>query len=75
MGGYDTPRLSIELRHEMRRVASHPLREVKRLEHEAELGENAATLAILVAAAAIVAWALVAIIVVAGLAAAALLAR
>ncbi len=77
MTGYDTdtPHLSVELRHEIGRLASHPLREIRRLEHEAEVGENAATPLILVAGMAVFAWALVAIVVVVAFGAAALLTR
>ncbi len=64
MNGYDTRTsgLSLEFRHELGRLVSHPLREIERLEHQADLGESAATPAILVAGVAIFVWALVAIV-------------
>jgi hypothetical protein len=50
-----SPRLSVELLHEFGRLASHPLREVGRLEHEAQAGETATAPAILLAGIAIIA--------------------
>jgi hypothetical protein len=71
----DTPHVSVELRREVGDLASHPLRELGRLEDEAEIGENAATPAILVVGMAIFAWALVAVVVAAVLVTATLLTR
>jgi hypothetical protein len=68
-----TLHLSVELPQEAGRLASHPAREVGRLEHEAEAGESAATPAILIVGMAIVAWALVALVVASVLVATALL--
>ncbi len=54
--------LSIELRAELRRLGTHPKREVRRLEDEAANGENPATPAILIAGLALSLWALVALV-------------
>jgi hypothetical protein len=56
-------RLSAELAGELARLGTHPLREVHRLEQEAERGENPATPAILLVGVALSAWTLVAIVI------------
>jgi len=77
MSDYEShsPHLSAELLHEAGGLASHPLREVGRLEHEAVAGESAATPAILVFGMAMFAWAFVALVAASVLIAAALLTR
>jgi hypothetical protein len=65
-GGEDL-RLSSELRRELKRLRSHPIRELGRLEHEADAGENPAALAILIAGMALSLWTFVALVVVAAL--------
>jgi hypothetical protein len=54
--------LSTELRSELRRLGTHPRREVQRLEHEVANGENPATPAILIAGLALSLWTLVALV-------------
>jgi hypothetical protein len=59
--GPDTA-LSAELRTELRRLGTHPRRELRRLEHEVANGENPATPAILIAGLAVSLWTLVALV-------------
>jgi hypothetical protein len=68
----DTARLSVELLQEASRLVVHPLREVRRLEHEAAAGETAATPLILLVGVAVSAWVFAAIVLAAVLAASAL---
>jgi hypothetical protein len=68
-GGEERPRgdglerLSSELRRELQRLGTHPLREVRRLEHEALAGQSPATPAILIAGMALGMWSLLALVV------------
>jgi len=55
--------VSSELALELRRLGSHPLREVTRLEREALAGESPATPVILIVGVALAAWSFVAIVV------------
>jgi hypothetical protein len=71
---HEDVRLSAELGTELARLGTHPLRELHRLEHEAERGENPATPVILITGIAVSLWSLVAIVVGAALLAAHLLA-
>jgi hypothetical protein len=59
----ESVRLSAEIGGEIARLGTHPLRELHRLEQEAERGENPATPVILLAGVAGFAWAMVAIVV------------
>ena len=56
-------RISSELALELRRLGSHPLHEVARLEREALAGESAATPMILIIGMAVALWSLVALVV------------
>jgi hypothetical protein len=47
---------------ELKRLAAHPLREVERLAHDADGGETAASLAIVVAAVFLGVWAIAAVV-------------
>jgi hypothetical protein len=58
--------VSSELALELRRLGSHPLHEVARLEREALAGESASTPVILIAGMALALWSFVAIVVGAG---------
>jgi len=55
--------VSSELALELKRLGSHPLREVARLEREARAGENPATPLILIVGMALGLWGLVALVV------------
>jgi hypothetical protein len=55
--------VSSELALELRRLGSHPLHEVARLEREALAGENPATPLILIVGMALALWSFVAIVV------------
>ena len=55
--------LSSELALELKRLATHPLREVRRLEREAAAGESSTTPAILVALTALAVWTFVAFVI------------
>lgn len=55
--------LSSELALELKRLASHPLREVRRLEREALAGESSTTPAILIALTALAVWTFVAFVI------------
>ena len=55
--------VSSELALELRRLGSHPLHEVARLEREALAGESAATPMILIIGMAVALWSLVALVV------------
>ena len=56
-------RISSELALELRRLGSHPLHEVARLEREALAGESPATPVILIVGMALALWSFVAIVV------------
>jgi hypothetical protein len=70
IGYQDTSGLGAGLRHELGRLASHPLREAARLEHEADAGDSDATLGIILVAVAIFSWTLAAIMIAGAFAAA-----
>lgn len=55
--------LSSALGRELKRIARNPVREVERLEREAQAGQNPATPAILIAGMAVSLWTLVALVV------------
>jgi len=48
---------------ELKRLGSHPLREIARLEHEAAAGESPTTPGILIVGIALVVWAFVALVI------------
>jgi hypothetical protein len=64
--------LHTEIGHEARRLVTHPIKEIERLEHEAEEGEADTTPAILIGVIAVVVTVLVAVVIAVGLAAGAL---
>jgi hypothetical protein len=59
--------LSSALGRELKRIAQNPIREVERLEREAQAGQNPATPAILIAGMAVSLWTFVALVVAAAL--------
>ena len=56
-------RITGELGRELKRLGTHPLRELARLEHEALVGESPATPALLVVGVAVGVWTFVALVV------------